>query len=331
MRLAPGEAAHLSYTVTIAPSMDQAAITKGPMVSTADVWIEAAAAGAATRSSQTLTAAATSPGQLAKGQRGNAASGAPVLARYLQLGQVVYGYTGGNPTWIVIPGSHDQHPGWMIPNAALDGAGVAQELSVLAQRAPRQVRLLRAQTLDGVAVDVLQVSGWADAPGMRTTFYFDDHSFVLHGFDAVSIDPSYPTPSWQVRLASYTTMATAAVPPTAFTLNAPAGAQVDPPMVDLAGYVATFQRTCHSALAIADLEHILQARQQTLLAACQATAPTMSTAYLVGALIAPYRVTLSGAAAAIQLTPAQVSAALAAQQQWLANLLSIPGGGSSLS
>jgi hypothetical protein len=341
MRLAPGQAAHLSYEVTISPSPAQSGETKGPMVSNADVWVRASADGTATMSSQTLSVpeVAMPPGQMATpqpaatkdtaGQSAPTGSGAQLLARYLQIGQQVYGYIGGS-NWIVIPGSHDQHPGWMIPNAALDGAGVAQELSVLAQRSPQQIHLLPEQALGGNEVDVLQVDGWADAPGMRTTFYFDSHSSLLRGFDAESIDPSYPTSSWQVRLTGYSTMAAVAAPANVFTLNAPADARVDPPRFDLAGFAPTFQSACHSTLAVAQLAHILQAKQQTLLAACQSTAPAMTAGDLVGVLIAPYSVTLAGAAAVVQITPAQVSAALAAQQQWLATLVNTPGGGSSL-
>jgi hypothetical protein len=304
------------------------------MTSNADIWVQVPANGASTMSSQTLSdpEAAMSPGQMAKDTAGQSAptgTSAHMLAHHLQIGQQVYGYIGSS-NWIVIPGSHDQHPGWMIPNAALDGAGVAQELSVIAQRSPQQVQLLPEQTLGGIEVDVLEVDGWADAPAMRTIFYFDGHSFLLRGFDAESISPSYPTPSWQVRLTSYTTMAAAAAPDNVFMLNAPADARVEPPRFDLAEFAPSFQSTCHSSLGVAQLAHILQAKQQTLLAACRSTAPTASSDDLVGAGIAQYKVTLANAAATIQITPAQVTTALATQQHWLATLIGTPGGGSSM-
>lgn len=335
MRLGPGQAAHLSYDVTIAstpaqigdapgsngpvPSQPQtggAAAGKGTMLSHADVWVRADAAGVPAQSSQTLSDPA------------NPANG--LLARYLQLGQQTYGYIIGRPNWIVIPGSHDQHPGWMIPNAALDGAGVAQDLSALAQRSPQQVQLLPQRTIGGIAVDALQVNGWADAPAMRTTFYFDRGTFLLRGFDAASSDPSYPTPAWRVRLTDYAAVASTALPVDAFALHAPADAQVDPPMIDFAGYASAFQATCRSTLTMDQLVRVVQTRQQTLLAACQATAPAVSADDLVGALLAPYRTTLASAAAVIHLTQPQVDAALAAQHQWLATLVTTPGGGSSV-
>jgi hypothetical protein len=340
MRLAPGQAAHLTYAVTITPPAQSAGsvTTTGlarmkadsAMESQADVWVQGSSDGAVAMSSQTLT---LPDGALAKGQPSQSAAGSAntrLIARYLQRGQQVYGFIAGD-NWIVIPGSHDQHPGWMIPNAALDSAGLAQALSTLAQHSPQQVRLLPGQTIDGNAVNVLQVDGWADAPGMRTTFYFDGQSFELRGFDAESIDPSYPTASWQVRLTSYTTVAASDVPSTAFTLNAPADSRVDPPLIDLAAMTSTFDSVCHSTLSVALLGQILQAKQQSLLAACQATDPAVSEDRLVQALLAPYKVTLDNAAAVVQITPAQVAAALTAQQQWLATLLDTPGGGSSLS
>jgi hypothetical protein len=311
--------------------------------------VQADAHGALTMSSQSLTAFTADPARLSRASTafapsgeslggalhdrarrhdlgtGRDAGGLPVTDRYVQIGQQVYGYDTGN-NGIIVPGTHDEHPGWMIPNDALVGAGVAQELSALAQRAPGQVRVLPPQTLDGSAVDVVQVNGWTDAPGMRTTFYFDAESFMLRGFDAVSIDPSYAAPSWQVRLASYATVAAAAVPPHTFTLNAPADARVEPFRLDPATIVPAFAGACHNPLDVGRLEQILQARRQSLLAACQATAPAVSRDALVTALLAPSKDALDGALAAGQITPAQEAAALTVQQQWLTAFATTPGG-----
>jgi hypothetical protein len=353
MRLAPNRAAHLIYRVAVTPPADKAAHAvpllpakggavqlppAGPAQSTTDVWVQADAHGAPTMSSQTLTAfgahveesgdvahqSAARRHALDSG-KDREAGGLPLIAHYVQVGGRVYGYDHGNNA-IVIPGTHDQHPGWMIPNDALDGGSVAQDLSALAQRSPGQVQVLPPQSLDGIGVDVLQVNGWADAPGMRTTFYFDAQSFVLRGFDAVSIDPAYPTPSWQVRLDSYTTVDVAAVPPHTFTLNAPADARVEPFRLDLVTYVPVFAVTCHSTLGVRQLEQILTAKQQTLLIACQVTAPAVSRDALVAALLAPNRGALDGALSSDQITPAQEDAALAAQQQWLTAFVTTPGG-----
>jgi hypothetical protein len=188
------------------------------------------------------------------------------------------------------------------------------------------VRVLPPRTLDGATMDVIQVDGWSAAPGLRTTFFFDTHSYLLRGFDAGSFDPAYPTASWQVRLRSYTTIMVAAVPPRTFTLNAPADAQVAPPVLDPAALAPVVATMCHRPFKVAQLQQVRQERRQSLLAACRATAPATSRAELVAALNAPYRATLDAAVAAGQITPAQAQAALAAQQRWLSVFVSTPGG-----
>jgi hypothetical protein len=166
------------------------------------------------------------------------------------------------------------------------------------------------------------VNGWTDRPGQRTTFYFDAQSGILRGFDAVGIDPSYPMPSWQVRLESYTPVAAAAVPGGTFALNAPADARIVAPDPDM--YI--FASVCHLTLS-SNLKHILGGGTQSPLAACQATAPTVTADSLVAALIAPFRTMLNGAVAAGQVTTGQEVVALAAQQQWLRTFVTTPGGG----
>jgi hypothetical protein len=337
MRLAPNQAAHLIYQVAVTPPASggvSPSAPAGPAFSSADVWIQTDGSGAPTLSSQTLTLPDLRKG-LGDVARDKAArlspteAGAAILARppdrYIQIGARIYGYERGNNA-IVIPGTHDQHPGWLIPNEALDGATVAQELSALAQHTPQQVQLLPQQTLNGVTVDVLQVTGWADAPAMRTTFYFDARSFVLRGFDAASRDPSYPTASWQVWLRSYATLAAAAVPAHTFSLNAPADARIEAPRLDPAVFVSAFAGECHGTGDVNQLEQILQAKAQSLLAACLSTAPTVSGPDLVAALIAPFKAALGDAVTASQITAVQGSAALAAQQQWLAAFVTTPGG-----
>src|SRR5436305_897033 len=142
-------------------------------------------------------------------------------SRYVQVGPQVYAYNPemrGDNTIMLAPEAR-AHPSWLVPNDVFDAAGVTQELSTLATQSPQRVQLLPQQTLDGHTVAVIEVDGWTDRPAQRTTFYFDAQSYVLRGFDAVSRDPSYPTPSWQVRLSSYATMPAAAVPLRTFTLN----------------------------------------------------------------------------------------------------------------
>jgi hypothetical protein len=312
MRLAPYQATHLTYSVALASPGGKA--TTSNLI--ADVWVEADASGVPAMSAQTL--ADSYSGGSARSASGNV-RGRP-LAHYIQIGQLVYGFYGPNNEIVIPPGVHDEHPAWMAPVGALDGAGATEELSTLAQHSPRQVHLLSQQLLDGTTVDVVQVDGWTDAPAMRTTFYFDAQSFLLRGFDAASIDLSYPTPSWQVRLTGYRTVAASAIPSRTFMLDAPAEAQVEVPRPDLS-VVAT---VCHST---ADFQKILQAGTQSLLAACRATAPSVSRDDLVAALMAANTAKLAAATAAGQITTAQEAAGLASQRQSLDTFVTIPGGG----
>ncbi|HZS88920.1 MAG TPA: hypothetical protein VFE42_15710 [Chloroflexota bacterium] len=319
MRLAPNQAAHLTYNMAVTPSTDQGSAAAHDKAGSAlqstqklqnslsaDVWVQADANGDPTMSAQTLT-----PGR--PGLRG-------IGDRYIQIGQRVYAYDSSHNAILVTagPGMQDFHPSWVVPNDALDGAGLTQELSALAQRSPQQVQLLPRQTLDGTTVDVIQINGWSDRPAQRTTFYFDAQSFLLRGFDAASFDSSYPTPSWQVRLTGYNTVAGSAVPANTFTLNAPADARIVAPAPDL----SAFSTVCHSS---ADAKQVL-AGTQSLLAACRATAPAVSEDDLVAALISPYKTALDSAVADGQITQAQAAHSFAAQQQWLDSFVTAPGG-----
>ena len=120
------------------------------------------------------------------------------------------------------------------------------------------------------------------------------------------------------------TLPASAVPPHTFTLNAPATAQVAP--LDLADPAAfrtlrtAFAATCHSS---ANIKQLLGSGQ-SLLVACQATAPGVTQAGLVAALAAPDKVALEAAEAAGQITPAQETASLAALQAQLTTLVTTP-------
>jgi hypothetical protein len=173
-----------------------------------------------------------------------------------------------------------------------------------------------------VPVDVIQVDGWTDRPAQRTTFYFDAQSYLLRGFDAVSSDPSYPTPAWQARLSSFAAMPAVSVPAQTFALHAPPTAHIEVRSPDL----SVFATTCHNS---ADAERAVKTGKQSLLAACQATAPTITVDSLVAALIAPFQSVLNGALAAGQITAPQEATAIAAQQQWLRAYITSPGGGTA--
>ncbi len=315
LRLAPNEAAHVIYSVFV-DSTGLGADNKdnnkaaGGLVGLADVWVQTDASGATALSAQTLTTSKSS-----------------MASRFVQVGSQVYAY---NPEMRVddtiwINPEARIHPSWLIPRDLFNGASVAEQLNALAAQSPQQVHLLPQQTLDGHTVDVIQVDGWANRPAERTTFYVDAQDYTLRGFDAVSRDPSYPMPSWQVRIDSYAAMPAASVPPHTFTLNAPATAQVA--RLDLADPVtvstleAAYAAACHTASVNLKL---LLGSGQTPLASCQATAPGTTQAALVAALAAPSKAAMDAAVAAGQLTPQQEANSLPALQAQLTALVTAP-------
>lgn len=278
--LAPGQAAHLTYTVAVSGGV------KGAGTGTADVWLQAGANGAPSLSAQTLNVAGVND---------------PV-GRYVQVGDQVYAYDSSHNAILLGPEARE-NPSWVLPNDIFDGASIARYLSSLAPRSPN-VRLLSPQTLDDHSVDVVEVDGWANRPGQRTILYFDAQSYLLRGFDASSLDPSYPTPSWQVRLSAGATMDASAVPSGTFTLNAPATARVYPPRPALDPNA--FAAACHSSANVKDLLK----SGQSLLTACRATAPGMTAQSLLAALTAPAKTSLDAAVAAGVITPAQEAGSL---------------------
>jgi hypothetical protein len=306
-RLAPDQVAHLIYHVTLVGGQ------KGSMTGTADVWLQADAAGVPVLSAQTLVA-----GPSAKGLR-------PVgmVSRYVQDGQQVYAYDSSHNAILLGPSARDA-AGWIVPPEIFSGVSVAQDLRAIAALSPQRVQALPPQTIDGRQVDVIQVTGWANRPAQQTTFYFDSQSYVLRGFDIASTDPSYPIPTWQARLTADDTLAASAVPPHTFTLNAPVGARAE---FRGGPSLASFAAACH---ATSVTKGQFQSGQQTPLAICQATAPSMTADALVAALIAPLiapeQAQLDAAVAAGQVTPAQEADSLALVRAQLAAWIASPGG-----
>lgn len=313
LQLAPNEAVHAVYSVAVDTSGLDANNPKAGsgLTGTADVWVQTDASGAPALSAQTLTT-----------------SKSGMASRFIQVGAQVYAYNpemrGDDTIWIN-PEARI-HPSWLIPRDLFNGASVAQELNTLAARSPQQVHLLPQQTLDGHTVDVIEVDGWTNGPAQRTTFYVDAQSYMLRGFDAASRDPSYPMPSWQVRLGSYAAMPAAAVSPHTFTLDAPATARVarldlaDP--VTVASLQASYTAACHAGATV-NLKVLLRSAQ-TLLASCQASAPGTTQAALVAGLAAPSKAAMDAAVAAGQLTPAQEANSLPALATQLTALVTTP-------
>jgi len=308
VRLAPRQVLHVRYLLTVTGMQKGSRATAG-LRGVADVWLTADARGAPTVSVQTLTM-----------------SHMNMISRYVQVGQQVYAY---NPEMrgdhvIVLNPAQRALPSWVEPSATYLGSSVAQDLTVLTQRFPQRLRMLEHQTLNGHAVDTLTVDGWSSRPGQRTTFYFDAQTYILRGFDATSLDPTYPMPSWQARLVSSTVIPSTAVAPRTFRLNAPASAQVAPfDLTDPAAFQAiarAFTSACHS---VTSMKTALMTRDN-LLVTCQATAPSMTAAALLAALAAPAATALDGAVAAGQITQAQTLAARGALHDQLITWIARP-------
>jgi hypothetical protein len=289
IHLAPNSALHVVYRVTVTFAGQSGDKAAGLHSGTADAWIESDAAGNPVVSAQTLTIDVKN-----------------IFSRYIQAGGETYSYDPElrDDNTIAMGSETLLDPAWLVPNHMFDGATVARYLNAPSQQ--QGVQLLPEQTLDGHTVDVVQVDGGPDRPALRTTLYFDARTYLLRGFDASGIDSSYPIPTWQVRLASETTMPSSSVPPHTFTLNAPPGARVDLPAPDFAGFGTAFEATCHSTL---NLKAAIGSGQ-TPLAACRQTNPGVTETQLVEALVAPMRHDLEAALAAGQLSTAQESTAL---------------------
>lgn len=88
------------------------------------------------------------------------------------------------------------------------GTQLAQQLSV-----QPNAYTVQQTTLDGVSVYALR----SDITG-EATYYFNTHSYVLDGIDWMQ-----GSPSWHVRLGSYTTMPLSAVPPGTFDEDSGSG------------------------------------------------------------------------------------------------------------
>lgn len=286
VRMPANEVMHLTYAVTVSvPDQDTGKAAPG---GTAEVWIASDGSGIPIRSSQTLTLDVKH-----------------LSSRYIQEGGETYSYNpelrGDNTIAIAPEGRSD--PSWLIPNHMFDGASVAAYLN---GQTGSGARLLPRQTMDGHTVDVVQVDGGPDRPALRSTFYFDAQTYLLRGFDAVGIDPSYPMPSWQARLTGETTMPASSAPAGVFTLNEPSASVELPALAYFTSFDATFQSLCHTSLTFK--QAVVSGR--TPLAVCRETNPSITRDQLVDALVNAVGGELPVALNANQITQTQETAAL---------------------
>jgi hypothetical protein len=166
--------------------------------------------------------------------------------------------------------------------------------------------------------------------GAGETFYFNAQSYILQG-----VDWTQDGRSSQARLdpASYQTMALAAVPPQAFTLTAPANAEVvtlslqagqpkAPGVPD--PLITAAAAACHTTVPA--FHAALQAGDTSLLAICQDTAPSMTAQQLVTALLVPLQASLDAQVASGALTRTQEADQLAGAQYKLLGMVTTQPG-----
>jgi hypothetical protein len=303
LKLGRGEVGHYVYRVTISGIGVKNAATGAAggsaVTGTTSVWF-ARPEGKPVVSAQDIT--------ISKG-------GTPLLlSRYVQVGGQRYGYDGSHDMILLPFETHSES--LVLPSAAFDTGSLAQSLQAALASNGAQVRSITRQTLDGRAVDAIGVDGAFGFPAMRATFYFDAGTHALRGFDAASNDPSYPTPSWTVRLASSQVMAAASVPAGTFLLNAPADARVQPPVPDKQALLRLLP-----GLKV-------QKPGMGILQAIQAAHPGMSEDAVIAALFGSSRGGLDAAVAAGQITAAQAASAVQLERMQITVPVA-PLGGSS--
>jgi hypothetical protein len=201
-----GDVEHLVYSIGTSGASGVDASRAG----TVDVWMNPSARPAI--SVQTVDLG------------GSVKAGSAKVGRFVQLGGDLYGYDMGRNA-LALPTARNAAPAIVLPNIVYDGAELAQTIGQLAASGSR-VTALPSETLGGVGVDVVQADGVLNRPALRLTLYFDARTHVLRGFDAGSSDPSYPTPTWKVRLLSSTTVPASRVPGGTFTLTLAPGFRV---------------------------------------------------------------------------------------------------------
>lgn len=274
LRLGPNEVAHYVYRVSISGGT-----VKQPVSGTTSVWF--GASGDTPRSAQDITLA-----------KGGSAVVPLLLSRYVQIGGQLYGYDASHNT--ILPPYATGTASPVVPSAAFGTASAAQSLqATLAQDGARLVGVSH-ETLDGHQVDAITVDGAFGWPSGRGTFYFDSRTHALRGFDVRTINPSYPAPSWTVRLVSSEDVPAASAPTGTFKLGAPADALVQAPAPDKQALLRL-------------LSGGAQKPGMSILEAVQAAHPGMSEDAIAAAIFGSAKGQLDAAVAAGQITRAQAA------------------------
>jgi hypothetical protein len=296
VRPGPEQATHALYRLT----------GSGGVTGTADVWVGTDAQGA--------------PSEFALKQTGSK-DGQPdpeLSTQHVLTGQTLKEYNSVSNTITVYPRGASDRDSQL--EERFIGALVAQKVSRVLADQHQMAAQAQRQTLDGVSVYAVSVAGAGE------TYYFNTQSYILEG-----VDWTQGGITAQARLdpASYQTMALSAVPPNAFTLTAPANAQVDTisPSADQTKGGAPVKKVgddpvftaaaaaCHTTMTA--FRAAMQVGDKSMLAVCQETSPSMTSQQLVAALLVPLRASLDAQVATGVLTPAQEADQLAGAQRKL--------------
>lgn len=187
-----------------------------PLHATVDQWIQLDAAGALVQRAATV----------------HSAAGA-LVARILDAGGTEQIYDTAGNTIFTNPLPTGATPWTRDPS----GLAYARQVLLAAQQnhGPT-VRLLPAQTLNGVAVDVVAVDIAQPASPLplagftpqhlTATFYIDAQTYALRGMDLSELTAAAPAPIVTMRVTGRDALPLASVPAATFALDAPADAQV---------------------------------------------------------------------------------------------------------
>jgi len=190
---------------------------------TVESWTQWDAAGMVARDDTTIFSGTSTAG--------------PLLQRSVRTGLTTRLYSAQSNTTVVMTATPGPAQPQIIPNP-FDTASLRQFVLDAQQGKNGEARLLPQQKLDdGTTVDVVQVThtqpidpqanAATTARRFIVTLYVDEETYVIHKMDigAVNAAGTLLTSS-AMRVVSYTVVPASGVPPTVFSLHAPANGRV---------------------------------------------------------------------------------------------------------
>jgi hypothetical protein len=299
--LAPDQVTHFTFRLT----------ASNGYTGSLEEWIQADASGAPSRLALSRTVL----------ENGNPVSS--LDQRLVQSGNAAQVYDPASNTVTSVQGDQLDQP-W---ETIIPGTYLAQKLSGRAQTGspPQPAQkgngpIASQHTLDGVSVYVVNLIS-LNADRM---LYVDAQSYVVRGADWQESGVA-----WQARLLRYDTMPASDAPAGTFALSAPSTATVVPAQPDKSDYPvdlgSAFAQACNTTPATYK-SALGAAADESMLAVCQQTNPTMTSDQLSAALLASAKTQLDAAAAAGSITAAQEADQLSRMQSKLGATITSPSG-----